>query len=98
MWVPPVFGDFGSLSHDFEDDALVELAVEFRVKNTLPGSQVEPRFGDGHDHLMVDEQRFEVGIAIALAGIVMLIVFAERRQFFQPFVDVFDQAAFVSFT
>jgi hypothetical protein len=46
---------------------------------------------------VVDEQGFQVRIAVVFARLMMLIVFAEGRELFQPFIDVFDQLS-LSFT
>jgi len=81
-----------SLAHYLNDDAFRTLAVEFRVINLLPGPEIELSGGYRDDHLMVDQQAFEVGIAIGFSGAVMAVVFAIRRQLFEPFVDVGQQA------
>ena len=44
---------------------------------------------------MVNEQRFQVGVSVVFAGLVVLVVFAEGSEFLQPLVDVLEQSAFV---
>ena len=41
------------------------------------------------------QQSFQMRIAVVLASVVMFVVFAEGRQFFQPLINVFDQSALV---
>ncbi len=48
-----------SLSHRLHDDALAPAAIELRVEDLLPGPEIELPRGDGHDHLVVHEDRFE---------------------------------------
>ena len=45
--------------------------------------------------LMVDQQRFEVRVAIVFARFVMLVVFLEWREVLEPLINVFDQSALV---
>jgi hypothetical protein len=83
------------LTHDFHNHPLVTLTVKFSVENSLPSAEVELTGGDGNDDFVVDEQGFQVGIAVVLAGFVMLVVLIEGGELFQPAIDVFDQAWFV---
>ena len=64
----------------------------------LPGAQIEPSLGDGHDDLMMHEEHFQVGVAVVLAGIVVLVVFAEGGEILQPLVDVINESALVVVT
>src|SRR5579864_5000631 len=82
-------------SHYLYDDPLVTLAVEFRVEDALPGTEVEPARSDGNDDLMMDQERFQMRIAVDFPGIVMAIIFAKRRELLQPLIDVFNQAGLV---
>jgi len=54
----------------------------------LPWPEIQLALGHRHDHLVVHQQAFQVGIAIGFARTVMAILLAERRQLFQPFIDV----------
>ena len=44
---------------------------------------------------MMDEQRFEMRVAVVLTRVMVPVIFAKRRQEFQPLVDVLDQATFI---
>src|ERR1022692_605647 len=82
-------------SHDFNENSFVALAVELGVENLLPGTKVEFPAGDRDNDFMVNDQRFQVRVSVVFAGLVMLIVLAERSQRFQPLVDVLDKTALV---
>jgi len=56
------------------DDPLVALPVELGVENLLPRAEVELAIGDRHNDLMVDDQRFEVSVAVIFAGLVVLVI------------------------
>jgi len=43
----------------------------------------------------MNEQHLQMGFAIVLARLVMVILLAKRRQMLQPLLNVLDQAAFV---
>src|ERR1700693_1750604 len=75
-----------SLAHDFNNDAFWAPTVEFRVINLLPGTEIELSVRHGHNHLVVDQQAFQMGVAIGLAGAVVAIILAIRSQTLQPFV------------
>ena len=85
----------GLFSHYFNDDPLVALPIELGVEDLLPGAEVEFSVGDQHDHLVVDDQRFQVRVAVVFPRLVVLIVLAEGRKRLQPLVDIFDQPALV---
>lgn len=44
-----------SLAYGFDDQFFGPLAVEFRIKNLLPGAEVKPAFGNRQNHLVVDQ-------------------------------------------
>ena len=46
----------GLLAHDFHDHALVPLAVEFSVENSLPRTEVKPPSGNRNNHFMVNQE------------------------------------------
>jgi hypothetical protein len=81
-------------SHDFYNDAFVALTVEFGVENLLLGAEVEFAVGDGDNDFVMDDQRFQVRVSVVFAGLVMLIVLAERGERFQPLVDVTLRCAY----
>src|SRR5579863_3133270 len=82
-----------SLPHHFHDYPLIPLSIELRIENPLPRTQVELARSNRHDDFMVNQQRLQMRIPIVLAGFMMFVVFAERRQMLQPPVDVLDQSA-----
>ena len=52
-------GDSQSLhAKNFDDDALTALSVEFRVKDALPGAQIELAVGYWQSGFVVQQQRF----------------------------------------
>ena len=64
----------GLLPKHLDDHPLRPPAVELAVEDLLPGAQVEPAVGHGHDHLVVDEQVLQVRVAVVLAAAVMAVV------------------------
>src|SRR5579862_2205299 len=87
--------DILSLSHDFHDHALVPLAVELCIENPLPRSHIQLARRNRHDHFMMDEERLQMGVAIVLAGLVMLVSFSKRSQMLEPLISIFDQSTFI---
>src|ERR1039457_4081999 len=83
-----------SLAHHLNDDAFGAPSVEFGVINLLPGAEIELAFGHRNHYLMVHQQALQVRIAVGFAGAVMAVVLAERRQLFEPLVDIGDQPVF----
>lgn len=82
-------------AHHFHDHAFISLSVELRVKDTLPAAQIELPGRYRNDHFMMNEQCFEMGIAIILASLVMFVVFFERSEMVKPLVNVLDQSGFI---
>jgi len=82
-------------SHNFDEDALVALAVEFGVKNPLPGAEIELSIGHRNDDFVVNDQRLKMRVSVVFARLVMLVIMPERSQRIQPLVDIFDQATLV---
>src|SRR5229473_3329813 len=56
------------LAHHFHDYALVPLAIKFGVENSLPGAEIQPAGSDRDDNFMVNEQRFQMRVAVVFAG------------------------------
>ena len=56
------------LAQDLDHEPLRAAAVELAVEDRLPGAEVEPAGGHRDDHLVVDEQVLEVGVAVVLAA------------------------------
>jgi hypothetical protein len=44
---------------------------------------------------MMDQQRFEMRVAVVFTRVMMFVILAKRRQTFQPLVSVLDQAALI---
>src|SRR5262249_42399992 len=85
---------FRSFPHHLNDDAFRALSVELGVIDLLPWAKVETAVGYRNDDLMMHEQALQMRIAVSLTGSVMAVVLAERRELFEPFVDVGDQSVF----
>ena len=86
---------FHLLSDDFDDDPFGALPIEFTVEETLPGAKVDPAIGDGQDNLVMEQEVFEVGIAVVLACLVMAIGGIYGCQLLCPFHDVALEAGFL---
>src|SRR5277367_387469 len=71
--------------------APVELAVEY----PLPRSEIEPPFGDRNHHLAPHHLPFMMGVAIVLAGAIMMVpLWARivRRDHFEPSLVILMQS------
>jgi hypothetical protein len=55
---------FHLLSDDFDDDPFGALPIEFAVEEARPAPKVDPAIGDRQDNLVMQQNVFEVGIAI----------------------------------
>ena len=86
---------FHLLSDDFDDDPFGALPIEFAVEETRPAAKVDPASGDGQDNLVMEQEVFEVGIAVVLACLVMAIGGIYRCQFLCPFHDVAVETRFL---
>jgi len=91
---PILSGVDGLFAHYLDNDAFRALPVEFRVIDLLPRPEIQLPIRHRNDHLMVNQQALQVRIAVRLAGAVMAVILAKRRQFFQPLVDVRQQSVF----
>jgi len=80
---------------DLDDHPLLALSVELRIEDSLPRSQVELALRDGKRHRLVEQQAFEMRVSVVLARLVVAVVLPERRELFQPFVDVVNQAGLI---
>src|SRR6267142_338388 len=81
------------LSHHFHDHSLVPLPIELRVENALPRAEIQFACGDRHNHLMMDQQRLQMRVAVVFPGVVVFVVLAEGGQPLEPLVDVLHQSA-----
>ena len=61
------------LTDDFDNDPFGALAIEFAVEEPLPRAKVDPAIRDGQDNLVMQQEVFEVGIAVILTCLVMVI-------------------------
>jgi hypothetical protein len=82
-------------SDDFDDDPFGALPIEFAVEKALPGTKVDPAIGDGQDNLVMEQEVFEVSIAVVLACLVMAIGGIFGCQLLCPFHDVTVEARFL---
>src|SRR5260370_42622218 len=83
------------LAHHFHDHSLVSLAIKFGVENSLPGAEIQSAGGGRDDHFMVNEQRFQMRVAVVFTGAVMLVAFAKGSELRQPLVNIFGESRFV---
>ena len=63
-----------SLADDLDDEPLVAPAVELRVEDLLPGTEVEAPLRHRHDRLVVHEQVLQVSVAVVLAAPVVAVL------------------------
>src|SRR5690606_6051685 len=68
------------LAHDLHDDAFPPAPVELGVVDLLPRTEVHAAVGDGDDHLVVDEQALEMGVAVVFAGAMVPVIRTEGRE------------------
>lgn len=86
---------FYLLSNDFDDDPFGALPIEFAVEEARPATKVDPAMGDGQDNLVMQQEVFEVGIAVVLASLVMAIGGIFWCELLCPFHDVAVEARFL---
>ena len=86
---------FPLLSDDLDDDPFGTLPIEFAVEKALPGSKVDLAIGDGQNDLVMQQEVFEVGIAVVLACLVMAIGGIFGCQLLCSFHDVAVEARFL---
>ena len=83
---------FHLLPDDFDDDPFGALSIEFAVEEALARTKVDPAIGDGQDDLVMEQEVFEMGVAVVLACLVMAIGGIYRCELLCPFHDVVVQA------
>lgn len=86
---------FYLLSNDFDDDPFGALPIEFAVEEARPATKVDPAMGDGQDNLVMQQEVFEVGIAVVLTYLVMAIGGIYGCELLCPFHDVAVEARFL---
>ena len=86
---------FHSLSNDFDDDLFAALPIEFTVEETLPRTKVNPAIGDGQDDLVMEQEVFEVGIAVIFTCLMMAIAGIFGCDSLCPFHDIAVEAGFL---
>ena len=86
---------FPSLSDDFDDDPFAALPIEFTVEEALPRTKVNTAIGDRQDYLVMEQEIFEVGIAIVFTCLMMAIAGIFGCQLLCPFHDVAVEARFL---
>jgi hypothetical protein len=82
------------LTDDLDDDPFGALPIEFAIEEARPAAKVDPAIRDGQDDLVMQQEVFEVGIAIVLACLVMAIVGIFGCELLYPFHDVAVGAGF----
>jgi hypothetical protein len=81
-------------AHHLDNHALRPLSVELRIVDLLPRSEVELAVRYGNNDFVVNDEAFEVRVAVRFARAVVAVIFAVRGQVFQPFIDVPNQSVF----
>src|SRR5574341_1167682 len=84
-----------SFAYDFNEHPLPAAPVELAVEDLLPGTEVQPSVGDGHHHFASHQLPLDVGVAIVLAGLIVLVRAALRGQPFEERIVVLQQALLV---
>jgi hypothetical protein len=69
---------------------LSRCPIKLGVEDPLPRPQIEFAAGNRHYDLMMDQQRFEMRVAVVFTRVMMFVILAKRRQMFQPLIDVLD--------
>jgi hypothetical protein len=82
------------LTHHFNDDAFRPLTVELGVVNLLPGPEIQFSVRDRDDDLMMNDEAFEVGIAVGFTRAMVVVIVLKRRQLLQLCVNILYQAVF----
>lgn len=88
-------GEYTTLSpllhtQHLHDHALRPLAIKLRVKHSLPRPKIKLSLGHRQGCLVVQQQRFQMRIAIVLTGPMVLLIRTRWRQFLEPFADVLN--------
>ena len=83
------------LTDDLDDDPFGALPIEFTVEETLPWAKVDPAIGDRQDDLVMQQEIFEVGIAIVFTCLMMAIAGIFWCELLRPLHDVVVEAGFL---
>src|SRR6266446_693549 len=81
--------------YDFDDETFVTLTVKFAIEDLLPGSRIETSIRNRDDHLVVQQQIFEMGIAVVFARAVMVILRVFGSDLLYPLHNVLPKAGLV---
>jgi len=84
--------------HHLHNHALPALAVELRIKNALPLSEIEPPAGDRQRRLMVQQEGLQVRVGVVLAGLVVLVSGPAWGKLLQPYAMSSIRPLSLSFT
>src|ERR1051326_5961566 len=83
-----------SVSHRFEDRARRSLPLPFAVENPRPGTQIESAGSHGHDDLVPNRDRSQMGRGIVLAGpavVTVLVRVPRSDRLLEPIEDILPQ-------
>ena len=83
------------LTDDLDDDPFGALPIEFAIEEARPAAKVDPAIRDGQDDLVMQQEVFEVGIAVILACLVMTIGGMFGCELLCPFHDVAVETRFL---
>lgn len=75
-------------------DPFPALAIEFRIEDPLPRTEIKAAARNRKSRLMMKQERFKMGIAVVLTGPVVFVIWPRGSQFLEPFADILNQTAF----
>src|SRR3990167_4728450 len=64
----------GSFPDDFDENSLSSLAVEFSVKNLLPGAEIHFSGRHGDHDLVMDQKGFQMSVPVGFARAVVAVI------------------------
>ena len=86
------------LANDLNQHSFRSASVELAVKNLLPGAEIELPVGNGDDNLPAHDLPFVMGVAVVLAGAVVVVGLRRgivRGKLLQPSLVVFVEPRLV---
>ena len=76
----------------FHEDSFGTLAIQFDKQDGLPGAEIEARFSEGDDRLMIQKHALEVDAGVAFEAALMFVIIADGADFAEPCIEVFEEA------
>jgi len=86
-----------SIADDLDQRAFAAAAVEFAVKDLLPGTEIEAALGDGDDDFPPHDLAFQVGVGVILSGAIMVVLgsWGMRGEVLEPRFVILVQPGFI---